>query len=99
MTKYGRMFTEGDVEKILEWVEENTNPASAIDFDGILAAMDEEARRRGDGVAWPLTVYVCQQCARPTLFEGDRCCSGFVEEVQVVPLSDSGEHERLPQHG
>jgi hypothetical protein len=43
--KYGRVFTEGDVEKILEWVEENTNSASNIDFDGILTGMDEDGVR------------------------------------------------------
>jgi hypothetical protein len=43
--KYGRVFTEGDVEKILEWVEENTNSASAIDFTGIIDSMDNEGVR------------------------------------------------------
>lgn len=43
--KYGRVFTTSDVEKILEWVEENTNSASNIDCDGILNAMDEEGVR------------------------------------------------------
>jgi hypothetical protein len=44
-SKYGRMFTQSDVEKILEWVEENTNSASAIDTAGILEAMDGEGVR------------------------------------------------------
>jgi hypothetical protein len=44
-SKYGRMFTQSDVEKILEWVEENTNSASAIDTAGILEAMDAESVR------------------------------------------------------
>lgn len=39
----------------------------------------------GTGVGWPLTVYVCEQCRRPSLFRDDRCCSGFVEEVLVEP--------------
>lgn len=43
--KYGRVFAESDVAKILEWVEENTNPASAIDYDGIIESMDEEGVR------------------------------------------------------
>lgn len=33
----------------------------------------------------PLRVYVCQECARPTLHETDRCCSGLVIVVEMVP--------------
>jgi hypothetical protein len=54
--KYGRIFTASDVEKILEWVEDNTNSASNIDCDGILEAMDEEGVRFKFDVDEPLFV-------------------------------------------
>jgi hypothetical protein len=40
--KYGQDLHRGsDVQKILEWVEENTNSASAITTEGVIDAMDE----------------------------------------------------------
>jgi hypothetical protein len=48
--KYGRIFTFSDVEKILEWVEGNTNSASAIDAEEIISSMDEEGVR----FKWPV---------------------------------------------
>ena len=39
------------------------------------------------GVEWPLTLYVCVECARPTMFKEDRCCAGLVATVEVVPLA------------
>lgn len=44
-----------------------------------------------DGVAWPLTVYICQHCARPTLWREDRCCGGLVDAVKVTPVG-KGRH-------
>lgn len=37
-------------------------------------------------VKWPLAIYVCQTCARPSLFKEDRCCSGFYDTVYVEPI-------------
>ena len=46
-SKYGRVFTESDLEKILEWLEHNGigYDGSVMNADSILKAMDEEGIR------------------------------------------------------
>jgi hypothetical protein len=42
-----------------------------------------------------MKVYVCDECARPTLWADDRCCSGFVSEVEYVPADQQDAVEAL----
>lgn len=48
---------------------------------------EEKIPLEARGVAWPLTVYVCQTCCRPTLFKEDKCCQGFVVGILVMPIA------------
>lgn len=38
------------------------------------------------GVNWPLAMYICQSCSRPTMFKEDKCCSGFTVTILVAPV-------------
>jgi len=39
-----------------------------------------------------LTIYICNDCARPSLFKEDRCCEGRYYAVEYMPV----EHDMCP---
>lgn len=54
---------------------------------------NHHARRRPGlhGPKWPMEIFVCGECGRPTMFVDDICCSGLDRPtVLVMPVIDHG---------
>lgn len=45
------------------------------------------------------TLYICQECDRPTLFKDDRCCNGQAREVVVAEATPSEDRAGLCDRG